>query len=461
MSLAQRLLPALLLPLATPSYVPPYYEGVPAEAGVTALDPPDFRGTPVYRVEFSLSVQAAGMPEQGFVHRSWEDFRKFDRLLLTHLVHPLGLSLPSEPSVASLDSYLTACLQHNNIVHSNVLHDFLGINWSGRDLLFLQSLPEFMKVVIPPLYRAPDFPPEPPVFTTEMDAVTAEETPFEIWTYLMAFRSKEVIEDYLAFFNNFLNTCPEFSGPSDNSDVLPAGQDLLFPSHYNKTFVHFLPRGYLNGHTVRISFLGRTKFNFLDESKIEDWVRMLHDDKKPQRILDIGTGPGFSAFTYARVFPEAEVIGVDLAAPYIRFARLWNELRNVSNVQFYAGNGEDLSWLDSDSFDIINYAYVLHEMPAVNAINIINEIYRLLKPGGSMTGFEVPFPDSLIERNLMVNSNTWGYSWQDSDGPQGPEPYIEEYEFGTLLTESLVGAGFTDVEQIEYSYFDSLFVATK
>ena len=60
MSLAQRLLPALLLPLATPSYVPPYYEGVPAEAGVTALDPPDFRGTPVYRVEFSLSVQAAG-----------------------------------------------------------------------------------------------------------------------------------------------------------------------------------------------------------------------------------------------------------------------------------------------------------------------------------------------------------------------------------------------------------------
>ena len=78
-----------------------------------------------------------------------------------------------------------------------------------------------------------------------------------------------------------------------------------------------------------------------------------------------------------------------------------------------------------------------------------------------MTGFEVPFPDSLIQRELMVSSNTWGYSWQDSDGPQGPEPYTEEYEFGTLLTESLVAAGFTDVEQIEYSYFDSLFVATK
>merc|ERR1712142_980499 len=264
------------------------------------------------------------------------------------------------------------------------------------------------------------------------DAVTAEETPFEIWTYLMAFRSKEGIDAYLAFFNNFLNTCPDFSGASDDSDVLPPGHQLHIPLHYNKTFVHFLPRGYLNGHTVRISYLGKTKFNFLDEVKIEEWVRTLHGEKSPKRILDLGTGPGFSAFTYARVFPDAEVIGVDLAAPYIRFARMWNQIRNVSHVEFYAGNGEELSWLESESFDIINYAYVLHEMP-----------------------------DSVIEREIMVNSNTWGYSWQDSDGPQGPEPYIEEYEFGTLLTESLVAAGFSDVEQIEYSYFDSLYVATK
>ena len=52
-------------------------------------------------------------------------------------------------------------------------------------------------------------------------------------------------------------------------------------------------------------------------------------------------------------------------------------------------------------------------------------------------------------------------SLQDSDGPQGPEPYIAEYEFGTLLTESLVAAGFKNVEQIDYSYFDSLFLGTK
>jgi len=161
------------------------------------------------------------------------------------------------------------------------------------------------------------------------------------------------------------------------------------------------------------------------------------------------------------VFPEAEVIGIDLAAPYIRFARMWNEVRNVSNVQFYAANAEDLSWLESESFDIINYAYVLHEMPTSSAFNVINEMHRLLKPGGTMNGFEVPLPDTDIEKQLMVDSNTWGYDWQDSDGPQGPEPYLEEYEFDTLLTDALVNAGFKDVEQIDYSYFDSLYLATK
>ena len=150
----------------------------------------------------------------------------------------------------------------------------------------------------------------------------------------------------------------------------------------------------------------------------------------------------------------------------------------MSNVEFYAANAEDLSWLESESFDFINYAYVVHEMPAMNALNIINEMYRLLRPGGTMNGFEVPFFDSQIEREIGVLFNTWGYNWQvrgttsikltsypcssqDSDGPQGPEPYMQEYEFGTLITESLAQVGFSNVEQIEFTYFDSVYIATK
>jgi len=441
------------------TYLPPYYEGTPLSAGVAGVDPPDYSGKETFRIEFSLQAEVH-MPQEGFIHRTWEDFVKFDHLLTTHLLN-FNLHFPDEPSVDGLDAYMQRVMTHDRIISSNALNDFLGINWSGTDLTFLQDLPGFMKVVIPPLYRCPDFPPEPPVFTSELDAIIAEETPFEIWVYLSAFRASSHLQEYLKFFDDFLNTCPDFSGEPDDVDVLPNEDLINYPEHFNMTFVHFLPRGYLNGHTVRMSYLGKTKFNFLNESKIEDWVRTLHGDKQPKRILDIGTGPGFSAFTFAKVFPEAEVIGIDMAPPYIRFARQWNELRNVSNVQFYAANAEDLSWLESESFDMINYAYVLHEMPSDNAMRVIREMHRLLRPGGTMNGFEVPYFDSALEREIAVVFNTWGHDWQASDGPQGPEPYTGEYMDGTRLPESLAATGFSYVEQIDYTFFDSLFIATK
>ena len=56
-----------------------------------------------------------------------------------------------------------------------------------------------------------------------------------------------------------------FSGPEDNSDVWPpeATESIVYPYHYNLTYVHFLPGGYLNGHNVRIGYCGYSKFNFL------------------------------------------------------------------------------------------------------------------------------------------------------------------------------------------------------
>merc|ERR1712121_389414 len=440
------------------SYIPPYYEGQPTFATVVSLDPPDFRGDEVFKIDFSLDAKIE-MPQEGFIHRSWEDFKKFDHLLTTHLL-AVGLEFPNEPSIENLDAYMKRVMEHSNIVNSHVLQDFLGINWSGKDLKFMQSLAEFMKVVIPPLYRAPTFAPEPPVFTEEDDCITSEETPFEIYVYLMAFRAQTHLQEYLKFFKSFTDTYPAFSGLPDDSDVQPEGVSVFIPPHFNHTFVHFLPGGYLNGHTVRISYLGKSKFNFLDEDRIREHLSMMSGAKNPKRILDIGTGPGFSAFVLADMYPEAEVIAIDLAAPYIRMARRWQELRNVTNIKFYHANAEDLSWLESESFDFINYAYVIHEMPADNAMRLINEMYRLLSSGGLMNGFEVPFEEDIAMRWTMTLFNTWGNNWED-DGPQGPEPYMEEYEFGKKLTETLMNVGFKNVRFTDYSYFEGIFQAEK
>merc|ERR1712241_344803 len=214
-------LPFIISSVAS-SYIPPYYEGTPTAVSVVSFDTTDFRGQDVYRIEFGLQVENSSFPDRGFVHRSWEDFKDFDRLLKTHLLH-WGLHLPDTQSVETLDSYLQAMLTHPAVVSSNVFSDFLGINWSGSDLKFLQSLPEFFRIVIPPLYRAPDFAPEPPVFDNEVDTLLAPETPFEVFVYLKAFRSQTNLAGYLEFFNSYLNTNPAFTGPEDNSDVTPPG----------------------------------------------------------------------------------------------------------------------------------------------------------------------------------------------------------------------------------------------
>eukprot|EP00088_Acartia_fossae_P057248 TRINITY_DN6677_c0_g1_i1.p1 TRINITY_DN6677_c0_g1~~TRINITY_DN6677_c0_g1_i1.p1 ORF type:complete len:395 (+),score=125.11 TRINITY_DN6677_c0_g1_i1:3-1187(+) len=392
------------------------------------------------------------------IHRSYEEFQKFDNMLHSRWVFDdiSDVVLPEDHNVETLHEYLKVAATHESILKSTELSDFLGINWSGSDLKFMESLTEFMKVVIPTLYRSPEFPPEPPVFVNELDTITCEETPFEVYVYLEAFRARGHLDEYLKFFNDFLNTYPDFS----EGDVAPPGHTVVIPPHFDQTYVHFLPGGYLNGHTVRMSYLGKSKFNFLHEDLIREYLTKYHGNSQPKRILDIGTGPGFSAFVLAEMFPEAEVIAVDLAAPYIRMARQWQTLRNITNIQFYQANGEDMSFLESGTFDLINYAYVLHEMPAENCRRMVNEMYRLLGSGGVMNGFEVPYVADPVERFFYIESNTWGHHWDD-EGEKGPEPYIEEYELGAELTNTLEQVGFVDVQQIEYTYFESIFLATK
>lgn len=100
-----------------------------------------------------------------------------------------------------------------------------------------------------------------------------------------------------------------------------------------------------------------------------------------------------------------------MAPSYIRFCRAHNAIRNVTNVNFYQANAEDLHFIDSDSVDFINFAYVLHEMPAANAKAIVDEMLRVLKPGGVVNGFEVPYKRNSYIRDYFVSTNTWDEDW--------------------------------------------------
>ncbi|XP_038068348.1 uncharacterized protein LOC119737806 [Patiria miniata] len=447
-----------LLPLATASYFPKAIFGIPIQASVVALEGPDFRGLPTYRIEFTVLTKDGGKAE-GFIHRSYVDFKQFDALKPWYY-KDLKLPCEAEATVQSLDAYIQDTLmKYNSLAQTDLYSDFLGINWDGSEPQYLKNYLSFMKFLI--VDRLPAFAPEPPVIDSEADALEPI-TPFENYIFMRSFRHNDIgFEAFDEYYRAYVATLPEFAGKADHSDVWAPGLDspIQYPYHYDKTYVHFNPGGYLNGRTVRMSYSTANKFNFENEEILRPWLEQLHGHRQPKRILEIGTGNCVSAFALGEIFPRAEVIAIDLAPAYVRFCRLWKQKRGASNVHFYQANGEATPF-ESESFDLVQFTYVLHEMPQENSKRVLREIHRLLRPEGVVSGFDVLYWQNSEWREINIQSNTWGEEW-NSTAQHGPEPYMDEYQNGLQLPNFLQEIGFQIQNNIRYSNFDGIYVARK
>jgi SAM-dependent methyltransferase len=95
-------------------------------------------------------------------------------------------------------------------------------------------------------------------------------------------------------------------------------------------------------------------------------------DPAPERALDLGTGTGQGAFALARRFPEAEVVGVDLADAMLAEARRKTPAELAERVRFENGDASSLQFPNA-SFDLVAHA---------NMIPFFDELSRVLAPGG-------------------------------------------------------------------------------
>jgi len=123
---------------------------------------------------------------------------------------------------------------------------------------------------------------------------------------------------------------------------------------------------------------------------IAEWLRSDHPNLKPRRILDIGTTIGHNVVPIAQAFPEAEVIAVDCSEPVLRYGHARARSLDVNNITFKQANAEDLSCFEDASFDLITTSMFLHELSAKSLPKILNEIERLLVPGGLSLHLEQP-----------------------------------------------------------------------
>ena len=104
------------------------------------------------------------------------------------------------------------------------------------------------------------------------------------------------------------------------------------------------------------------------------------------KILDLGTGPGYLPIGIARNSSKVRIIGIDLSRKLIEMARIRAAGEGLGDrIQFQRGNANRIAFEDS-TFDMVISTGMLHSLK--NPVNVIQEMYRVLKAGGEAWIFD-------------------------------------------------------------------------
>ncbi|HDM91970.1 MAG TPA: methyltransferase domain-containing protein [Candidatus Korarchaeota archaeon] len=131
--------------------------------------------------------------------------------------------------------------------------------------------------------------------------------------------------------------------------------------------------------------------------------------KPGDKVLDAGCGPGTSAEMIARrVAPRGEIFLLDPLRDLLRAAT--RRLSEVAGVEVHPilGAFESIP-MRNESVDVVVASYSLRD--ALDRVEALEEMARILKPGGRLGVVEVTRPDSGVMETLAGCYIRWIVPW--------------------------------------------------
>lgn len=210
----------------------------------------------------------------------------------------------------------------------------------------------------------------------------------------------------------------ELSASTKAQLEIPEG--FIPPRYVTAVDIHCMPGGYcrevapqdisvgaLYDRGVYLYSMGYTGPDNDDMGRsVCNYLKRHMPDFQPRRILDMGCTVGHSTLPYKEIFPDAEVWGIDVGGPVIRYAHA-RAAGMGYEVNFAQMNAEETSFPDGH-FDLVVSHILLHETSGKAMPRVFAEAHRVLAPGGLMIHADLP-PFDLMDpfTQFILDNETW------------------------------------------------------
>lgn len=119
---------------------------------------------------------------------------------------------------------------------------------------------------------------------------------------------------------------------------------------------------------------------------------------KPQTILDVATGTGDMAILASKILSPKKITGIDISEGMLAIGKeKIKKLKLEQNIELLKGDSETILFNDN-SFDAVTVAFGVRNFQDLELG--LNEIKRVLKPGGMLVVLECTKPKMPVVRSF-------------------------------------------------------------